>query len=121
MRNAASIFLLVVMVSTQTPIGQLYKLPLLIQHFIKHQKQDGVSFVAFLDNHYSANHNDADLPEDQQLPFKTFTLSNTGFAIMTPVIQTTVVVPLPADKLIMFRGIYVPQRHLASIFHPPRS
>jgi hypothetical protein len=87
----------------------------------KTPKQDGASFVAFLINHYAANHNDADLPEDQQLPFKTITLSITGFAIMTAVIQTTVIGPLSADKLNMFRGINVPRRHLASIFHPPRS
>ncbi|HET9744643.1 MAG TPA: hypothetical protein VFP97_02955, partial [Chitinophagaceae bacterium] len=69
MRTVATIFLLVLMVSIQTPIGQLFKLPLLIEHFIKHQKRNGVSLIDFLEEHYSSGHNDADLPEDEQLPF----------------------------------------------------
>jgi hypothetical protein len=70
MKKGVTIFLLVSMVSLQTPVGQLLKLPLLIEHFIKHQQQDGVSLLAYLQDHYSEDHHDADLPEDEQLPFK---------------------------------------------------
>ena len=120
MKNAATLFLIVLLVSIQTPVGQFFKLPLLIEHFIKHQKQDGVSIIDFLGNHYLVDHNDADLPEDEQLPFKNITFNSIGYAIVTPVIQANVFVPLPADKEINFPDIYTPQQHLASIFHPPR-
>lgn len=81
MRAFVTICLLVVMVSIQTPVGQLFKLPLLIEHFIKHQTQEGVSLFAFLHDHYSAVHNDAELP-DEQLPFKNITFYAIGYAIV---------------------------------------
>jgi hypothetical protein len=120
MKSAATIFLLVLMVSIQTPMGQFFKLPLLIEHFIKHQKQDSVSFFAFLADHYATDHNDADLPADEQLPFKNITFYSIGNAIVAPVTQTTFFAPLPADMKVIFTDSYTPQQHLSSIFHPPR-
>ena len=120
MKSTATIFLLVLMVSIQTPIGQLFKLPLLIEHFIKHQKQDGISLLSFLADHYAADHNDADLPEDDQLPFKNISFHSIGYAIVTPVIHANVLAPLSHEKKIIFPDSYTPQQHLESIFHPPR-
>jgi hypothetical protein len=108
------------MVSIQTPVGQFLKLPLLIEHFIKHQKQDGVSLFGFLQDHYSPDHNDADVPEDEQLPFKNITFYSIGYAIVPGVIKSTVFVKLPADKKVIFPESCTPQQHLGSIFHPPR-
>ncbi len=120
MKTAATIFLLVLMVSIQTPVGQLFKLPLLIEHFIQHQKKDGVSLIGFLDDHYSSNHHDADLPEDEQLPFKSITFYAIGYAIVPGVIKANVLIPVPADNKVIIPDTYTPQQHLASIFHPPR-
>ena len=118
--KAATIFLLALLVSIQTPFGQLLKLPLLVEHFIKHQEQDGVSLIDFLEDHYLSDHNDADLPEDEQLPFKNITFNSIGYAIVIPVIQANIFAPLPAKKKMTFPDIYAPQQHLTSIFHPPR-
>ncbi|MGZ5190236.1 MAG: hypothetical protein ACXWCZ_04405 [Flavisolibacter sp.] len=120
MRSAVAIFLLVLVVSVQTPVGQLFKLPLLIEHFIKHQNQNGISLIDFLEVHYTTGHNDADLPEDEQLPFKRIFYDTIGYAIVPGVIKTNVFVPLPADIKVFFFDTYAPQQHLASIFHPPR-
>lgn len=120
MRALATIFLLLLLVSIQTPVGQVFKLPMLIEHFIKHQKQEGVSLIDFLQDHYTSDHNDADLPEDEQLPFKNITFYTIGYAIVPDVIKTNVFVPLPADKKVIFPDTYTPQQHFASIFHPPR-
>ena len=108
------------MLSIQTPLGQLFKLPLLVEHYIIHQKQDSVSLFTFLIDHYSTNNNDRDLPEDEQLPFKNITCYSIGYAIVTSVIQTNILAPLPAEEEIVFSDIYSPQQHLAGIFHPPR-
>jgi len=120
MKSAAAIFFLIIMVSTQTPIGQLFKLPFLIEHYIKHQAQDDVSLLGFLADHYKADHNDGDLPEDEQLPFKNITFYSIGYAIVTPVIQANVFTPSPVDKKVIFHDTYTPQQNLSSIFHPPR-
>ena len=119
--KAATIFLLVLLVSIQTPFGQLLKLPLLVEHFKKHQKQDGVSLIVFLEDHYLSHHNDADLPEDEQLPFKNITFNSIGYAIVIPAVQANICAPLPVKKKISFSDIYTPQQHLASVFHPPRA
>ena len=108
------------MVSIQTPAGQFLKLPLLIEHFIKHQKQNGVSIIAFLNEHYSSSHNDDDKPEDEQLPFKNITSYAIGYAIVPGVIKANTMPPLPCNKKVVFPETYAPQQHLARIFHPPR-
>lgn len=120
MRSAFTIFLLVLMVSIQTPLGQLFKLPFLMEHYRKHQKQDGVSFIAFLSDHYASDHKDADLPEDEQLPFKNVTFYSIGYALVSPILQTNVFATFPIGKKIVFSDTYTPQQHSGSIFHPPR-
>ena len=120
MKNAAVIFLLALMVSIQTPVGQLFKLPLLVEHYIKHQKQDAVSLIGFLEDHYASNHDDADQPEDEQLPFKNKAFFSMGYAIVKPFIQADLSAPLSTERKIIFPGTYTKQQHLGSIFHPPR-
>lgn len=120
MKTASAIVLLVLMVSVQTPILQVFKVPALIGHFNKHQQDETVTLIGFLNDHYSPNHNDADLPEDQQLPFKSITLFTMGFAIVPGFIKTTIFVPVVSDNRPAFNGTYSPQMHLTNIFHPPR-
>jgi hypothetical protein len=121
MRTAATIFLLALLAFIQTPVGEVFKLPTLIEHFIKHRKQDGASLIAFLQEHYSSDHHDADLPEDEQLPFKNIAFYAIGSVIMPGIIKTNVFVPPPPDKKVTFPDTYAPQQYLGSIFHPPRT
>ena len=121
MRSATAIFFLVLLVSIQTPVGQLFKLPNLVEHFAKHQRQDGVSLMDFLQDHYTSSHDDADLPEDEQLPFKNITSYTIGYAIVPGVIKTNACIRLHADKKVIVPDTYTPQQHLSSIFHPPRA
>lgn len=120
MRTSVTIFFLVLMVFIQTPAGQLLKLPILIEHFMKHQTEDGVSLTGFLQDHYSPGHNDADIPEDEQLPFKNITFYSIGYALIPTVIKTIASNKLPADKKLIFSEACTPQQHIGSIFHPPR-
>lgn len=121
MKTVISIFILVIMVSIQTPVGQFFKLPLLIEHFIKHQKQNGVSFIGFLNDHYSSGHTDNDLPEDNQLPFKNITFHTIGYAIVPGIIKATIILSFHGEKKVVFPETYAQQQHLASIFHPPKA
>ena len=120
MKTAISIFLLAILVSVQTPVGQLFKIPTLIEHLLKHQKQDGVSLINFLKDHYTSNHNDGDLPEDEQLPFKGVTFYGIVYAEVPCIVNANVPAGLLSDKKVIFPGTYTPQLHLTSIFHPPR-
>lgn len=120
MKRAAVILPLMFLVLVQTPVGQVLKLPLLIEHYLKHQAKESTSVSVFFKMHYATNHRDADWPEDQQLPFKNINFNSIGFALVTPIIQPAAVAVLPADEQFPALYTYSPQQHLASIFHPPR-
>ena len=120
MKNAVSIFFVILLLSAQTPLGQLLKVPLLIEHYLKHQRAEVVSFAAFLKEHYDPDHNDADMPEDEQLPFKDIAVQSIGYALFASDLTTNVFVPSPVEKVIVFSDANPPRNYLDSIFHPPR-
>ncbi len=58
-------------VNILTDFYELFRLPLLIEHFLEHQEQEGkLSLIDFLHLHYSTEHNNSDTDEHNQLPFK---------------------------------------------------
>ena len=120
MRTITTILLLVLLTHTQTPLGQLMKLPVLIEHFYKHKLQDGVSLLEFLNDHYASEHNDADQSEDERLPFKTLILQHIDFAVMPGVVKTDFSVSVDIPTKLMLPDFSTPQQHLCSIFPPPR-
>lgn len=120
MKTYITIFFLVLLSLVQTPVGQLLKLPLLIEHFNKHQKNEGISFFSFLEEHYASEHQDADLPEDEQLPFKNISFYAIGYAIVPEVVKANTVTHFPSDKKIIFLKHFTPQYYPGNIFHPPK-
>jgi hypothetical protein len=119
-RIAVTIFLMTLLASSQTPAGQLLKIPFMVAHYLKHQEQGAMSPLNFLYQHYSSEHSDDDLPEDQQLPFKTTTYCALGFAIIPWLWSTDLVHSLPVGLQNIFEGDYHPRQHLVNIFHPPQ-
>lgn len=77
MKKIIAISFLLVFLSANTELGQLLKLPNLIEHFAEHRNHKGENNVTFLDfvkSHYSDNcqHSDTDQhDEHKNLPFKT--------------------------------------------------
>lgn len=73
LKRIFAITLLSVYLISLTELNQLVKLPLLVEHFIKHKEKDSqLSLLAFLDMHYAhGDVKDADYDEDMQLPFKS--------------------------------------------------
>lgn len=117
---AAGILFFTLMVSVQTPLGQLLKLPLLVEHFLKHRQQTNISLLDFLGEHYATDHRDADLPEDEQLPFKTSCNITINAALVTPHFHSNLYIPSDAEKKMLLPGRSIPQQDLCSVFHPPR-
>ncbi len=109
------------MVSIQTPVGQVFRIPLLIEHLLKHRQQNNISLLDFLNEHYSVDHADADLPEDEQLPFKTMIPYYIGFAIVANTIKAGQSFSRPLEKTFPSPGHITIQQHLSSIFHPPQA
>ncbi len=120
MKNACIIFLGIWML-VQTPLGELLKLPLLVEHFIKHQQAESASIFDFLEEHYtSGQHDDNDAPEDERLPFKTAQFYSLGSALVTPFSNQSLSILMLVEKKIVLQASHIPQKNLSSIFHPPR-
>ena len=117
----AAYILLIVFLSAQTPLGQVFKLPFLVEHFYEHNQQTGVSLIGFIIEHYSHEHNDADWAKDQQLPFKTVVLCSIGSAIVPASLQADFSIQADCPQKVAVNDVHKPQPHLCSIFHPPRA
>lgn len=76
-KKIIAIAFLFIFLCANTEIGQLLKLPNLIEHFIEHhdhEDEHNISFLDFVKSHYNDNHKHSDTDkhdEHQNLPFKT--------------------------------------------------
>jgi hypothetical protein len=120
MRTTIGISILLLMVSVQTPFGQLLKLPLLVEHFLEHKEKQRISFRYFIQDHYTGSHSDTDLPDDEQLPFKSISLYNIGYAMMPgQIVYKVYFGNYPADK-IKVADSFIRCAFAGNIFHPPK-
>ncbi len=84
MNKLIAISLLIVFLCVNTELHQLLRLPVLIHHFLDHSNQEPeISFVEFLNEHYSSNqkHSDNSHKDHDKLPFKTLDCSNAHVAL----------------------------------------
>ena len=109
-----------------TEIGQLLKIPTLIQHFTEHHDDDlYISFADFIDFHYNNDkqHSDTDKHDNHQnLPFKTINTnvntilafeSQTAFSFRKlNIISLNRTVPFSQDFYIssVFASIWLPPK-----------
>jgi len=124
MRKVISIFFLLIFLVFVTEAGQLFRLPLLVQHYLKHQQSErGLSFAGFLKTHYLQDHkDDGDKKQDRQLPFKSLNPENSCTSFLQPdasFIQT------PEPQVSQVLSAYLPECYLSGkpsgIFRPPRT
>lgn len=76
MKRIGAIILMLVMLVTSTALQQVFKLPLLVNHYFDHKQIDSRTTVfGFLKLHYFDEEDglDADDTTDQKLPFKSVT------------------------------------------------
>ena len=75
MKKLISVSFLVLFISLNTELFQLFKLPTLVQHYLEHKQEDSKeTFWHFLSQHYAnkINHSHQDKHNDhERLPFKT--------------------------------------------------
>ena len=64
MKRITAIFFLVIFATSFTELGQLFKIPSLVQHYYSHQEKSSVSFFDYLEDHYSSHRDDGDRNED---------------------------------------------------------
>jgi hypothetical protein len=121
MRKLIAIGMLLLLVTTYTELGQLLRVPLLLQHYSKHRmNENGLSFLHFLKDHYTGAHNDDDQAEDRQLPFKSAYDHPVSLLVITPLAEGREV--LRCWSPIKYPRLASPPlpRSAHSIFHPPQ-
>lgn len=126
MKRLLAIFFLFTFLSANTALGEVLKLPMLIQHYTEHENlEKNISFLDFLKEHYSntSQHGDYDHHHHDSLPFKS-TISHGSIVItMTPPLSlklerlefTSDKIKIPAYKNERFDNNY-----LSKIWQPPR-
>lgn len=84
MKKYFALILLSIFMCANTSIGQLLKIPNLIEHYIDHNNDSCVNSISFIDYlilHYSKNAENN--LEHQDLPFKTFDTSGSSLFVFS--------------------------------------
>ena len=106
-----------------TSIGQLLKIPNLIEHYIEHKNElipTSISFIDFLESHYSKNAEN-NPEEHHDLPFKTFEIASTVFVLVNNAnFQIQPAKALIADKQKFFYHQSFKSHLITTIWLPPK-
>ena len=122
MKKYFAIVLLSIFMCANTSIGQLLKIPNLIEHYIEHKNDssaNSISFVDYLILHYSKNvENNID---HQDLPFKTFDTSTSFLFVFTNFnYQISLVKPLVSNPKQYSYSESFQSNLITSIWLPPK-
>jgi hypothetical protein len=127
MKKLATIALFCIFLFGSTEAYQLLKLPLLMEHYLKHRTENPeISFISFIKLHYNKKLIiDDDWQQDQQLPFKTQQSANAfmfGFVSMPskPISVQVLVIPYPQKTFRIEKQHVYSFTLLQDIFQPPR-
>ena len=121
MKRLLAISVILLYVNSNTEFHEVFRLPLLVEHFTEHKKLVGdISFWEFLVMHYKTNaSHDAD---DSRLPFKdpahSFTASTLAIPIHKIILRDTPIIA-EVSHISSYKESFIAS-HLSDIFQPPR-
>ncbi len=113
---------------TATPLQQLFKLPVLVQHYYEHKQIDkNIGVIAFLKLHYFEEEDgaDADDKRDQQLPFKSVadfispTTTNANPTAHTEIVIKPEITGKPVQNPV--NKTLISSQFLSAIWQPPKA
>lgn len=119
------IYILIFLVNLNTSFfEELFKVPVLVQHFLEHQEQNTeLSFQQFLAMHYgNKDINDNDDDRDMQLPYKKLNHQDvTHFVFIPNRFYTSLVRIIPVDSQSQnhYKNNFLHNPHLGVLFRPP--
>lgn len=126
MRKCLSILFLFISLNAYTPFREMWKLPVLVDHFMEHQAENPfISVLDFFDMHYIHDSpHDADYARDMQLPFKMVSLTSLSvFAIPSPPVYFPITPPVynKKEKPILYNLSAYSFNYHNSIWQPPKA
>ncbi len=124
MSKNLAIILISIHLMGNTEVGQLFKLPQLVQHFFQHQHIDpSIGFFEFLAMHYSGDDGTtADDDFDKQLPYHNTNHSTVGI-VYSPMTNDLIVAEVPALSGREYNECLQPgvsSKHVHLVIQPPR-
>jgi hypothetical protein len=125
-RGFIAIFLLLVYAQPAGAVRELFKLPLLVEHYFDHQEENKkMGLASFLLSHYyTEDGTDYDADEDSRLPFKSSDQLSSGgsIAVSPPVSSDMITRPdlSPVRNYEIMDDENIPSDHLDAIWQPPR-
>lgn len=133
LRKTIAIAFLFIFLCANTELGQLFKLPNLLHHFLEHHddlndkhynEDQDISFLDFIAMHYGNNshHADQEKHDHENLPFKTLNTSVTLLlAIENPqLISFSKPKTFAVTQTVPFRQEFYTSDVFASIWLPPK-
>lgn len=125
MAKNLAIILVSIHLMGNTELGQLFKLPQLVQHFFQHQHIDPrIGFFEFLAMHYSGDDGTtADDDFDKQLPYHNTSHNPVG-VVYSPMIKDLRVAEVPALSGREYNEWLQPgvfSKHVQQLIQPPRT
>ncbi|WP_293892312.1 hypothetical protein [Flavobacterium sp.] len=129
MKKIIATSFLFIFLCANTEIGQLLKIPNLIEHYLEHRNHHddnhSLSFFDFVKSHYNDNHKHSDTDkhdEHKNLPFKTInTHINTVIAFQNqPIISFTKPVNVGINYNVPDYREFYTSNDLACIWLPPK-
>lgn len=126
MKKFISILFIFVYLFSFQEFRQVFKLPTLVEHIVKHRIENGeFSLVNFLNHHYfSGNVMDNDYAQDQRLPFKQidFTQFSTIVFVVESLSDLKIETPkrlfTENNKFFIYKNDFISEFQY-SIFQPP--
>lgn len=129
-KRIVAIIMLTAIVFTATPLQQLVKLPVLVQHLAEHRQKDPSLTVAeFLMEHYLFEDNDedtdTDYSRDMQLPFKSMALLASPALLCAAPLNPVQVIAAP-EAVYIKKNVPLTEnsnsaQYLSAIWQPPKS
>ncbi|MCC8407944.1 hypothetical protein LJ707_03320 [Mucilaginibacter sp. UR6-1] len=124
MVNKLYVYILLLLIAADTTeLHQLFKLPILFEHFAEHKQRDkSVSLMEFLSMHYWGDDlNDNDNDRDMQLPFKKLDVHVTHVFFL-PVVRSITIknyIETLNKPYSLYRQGFIPDPALSALFRPP--
>jgi len=110
---------------TLMPLEQMFKFPILIEHFLEHkEKEPDISFLSYMVHHYSdETHTDDDHERDMQLPFKSCNKSHShqDFNFSAKISIEPLELYYKEHTYLVYNKKYLPMPVIGSLFKPPRA
>jgi len=118
--------MLFIYLSANTQLHEVFKLPVLIEHFLEHNEANqSLTFWEFLHMHYANNNvKYPDYDKDMQLPFKSHHACDnfvTVFSLLPN--HPQIIQPVYFKKAVFceYQSLLIPSSALESIWQPPKS